>query len=128
MSNEIVEYNELQSEKDQRICNSLMDAINNVLTEAESRNWHGHPVWFLEGNPIVGYSKLKDSIQLLFWSGQNFEDNLKPMGKFKSAEIRYTDESQINQEDLTRWLNKSREIQWDYKNIVKRKGILERLK
>jgi hypothetical protein len=128
MSNEIEQYNELQSEKDQRICNRLKDSINSVLTEAESKNWHGHPVWFLEGNPIVGYSKLKDSVQLLFWSGQTFEDTLKPMGKFKSAEIRYTDESEINQEDLTRWLNKSREIQWDYKNIAKRQGVLERLK
>jgi hypothetical protein len=25
-------------------------------------------------------------------------------------------------------LKKSKEIQWDYKNIVKRKGVLERLK
>jgi hypothetical protein len=29
---------------------------------------------------------------------------------------------------LKRWLAKSRDIQWDYKNIVKRKGKLERLR
>jgi hypothetical protein len=29
---------------------------------------------------------------------------------------------------LKRWLEKSEQIQWDYKNIVKRKGKLERLK
>ncbi len=128
MSSEIEKYNELQTEKDQRICIRLMNTINSCLQEAESKKWHGHPVWFLDGNPIVGYSKLKDCIQLLFWSGQTFEDSLKPSGSFKAAEARYTDESQINLEELTRWLNKSREIQWDYKNLIKRKGILERLK
>ncbi len=29
---------------------------------------------------------------------------------------------------LRRWLAKARDIQWDYKNIVRRKGRLERLK
>jgi hypothetical protein len=29
---------------------------------------------FLHGNPIVGYSKLKDCIRLLFWSGQSFDE------------------------------------------------------
>jgi hypothetical protein len=48
--------------------------------------------------------------------------------KFKDASIFYTTVEQINTEDLTRWLKKSNEIQWDYKNIVKRKGQLHRLK
>jgi hypothetical protein len=104
-----------------------MDEINNNLTNAESKIWHGSPVWFMDGNPIVGYSKLKDGIQLLFWSGASFEERFKPVGKFKAAEIRYTDAAQINRDDLTRWLDKSKEIQWDYKNIVKRRGVLERL-
>ena len=86
-------------------------------------------VWFLEQNPIVGYSKLKNGIRLLFWSGQSFEeDTLQKEGSFKAAEIRYTSADQINSIDLKRWLEKSRQIQWDYKNIVKRKGMLERLK
>ena len=84
---------------------------------------------FLNGNPIVGYSKLKNSIRLLFWSGQTFdEDKLHKEGSFKAAEIRYTSANQLITEDLKRWLEKAREIQWDYKNIVKRKGVLERLK
>ncbi len=91
--------------------------------------WHRHPVWFLEGNPIVGYSKLKDSIRLLFWSGQSFnEQGLTAEGSFKAAEARYTAADQVVEEDLARWLGKSIEIQWDYKNIVKRKGKLVRLK
>ena len=93
------------------------------------KNWHGHPVWFINENPIVGYSKLKNYIQLLFWSGQSFdEDALIKTGKFKAAEIRYNSIEQINTQDLKNWLKKSEEIQWDYKNIIKRNGVLERLK
>ncbi|MCB0575477.1 MAG: hypothetical protein KDC61_13035, partial [Saprospiraceae bacterium] len=63
-----------------------------------------------------------------FWSGQSFgEDRLKDEGSFKAAEVRYTSPDQIDQDELARWLGKARTIQWDYKNIVKRKGKLERL-
>ena len=65
----------------------------------------------------------------MFWSGQSFEEkDLKKTGSFKAAEIRYTAIDQIIKKDLKRWLKKSGEIQWDYKNIVKRKGVLVRLK
>lgn len=78
---------------------------------------------------VAGYSKLKDSVRLLFWSGQSFdEEQLQKEGSFKAAEVRYTLANQVNKENLKRWLNKARDIQWDYKNIVKRKGVLERLK
>ena len=99
------------------------------MRSAENKIWHAHPVWFLDGNPIVGYSKLKDCVRLMFWSGASFdEDQLKPgTGKFKDASIRYTSADQVKKADLKRWLKKAREIQWDYKNIVKRKGVLERL-
>ena len=77
---------------------------------------------------IVGYSKLKNCIRLLFWSGQSFDEpGLHPEGTFKAAEIRYTSADQINAKDLKRWLIKSKKIQWDYKNIVKRKRVLEKL-
>ncbi len=127
LDNEIKKYNALQSEEDQKICNRLMNEISSNLTNSESKIWHGNPVWFIDGNPIVGYSKLKNCIQLLFWSGATFDENLLPVGKYKAAEVRYTDEVQINPDDLTRWLDKSKEVQWDYKNLVKRKGVLERL-
>ncbi len=122
-------YNDAQVESDREICQKLFEAINQHLPEAESKIWHAHPVWFLEGNPIVGYSKLKDSVRLLFWSGQTFEEeNLQNEGKFKAAEKRYTNVNQLDLNELERWIQKSRDIQWDYKNIVKRKGVLERLK
>ena len=111
------------------ICELLAGEIATALSEAENKVWHAHPVWFLEGNPVVGYSKLKDSVRLLFWSGQSFKaSGLKPEGKFKAAEARYSAANQVDIESLRRWLADAREIQWDYKNIVRRKGILERLK
>ena len=127
MNSEIERYNGLQTLEDQDICNRLMNEINRNLTKAEGKIWHGSPVWFIGDNPIVGYSKQKSGIQLLFWSGASFEDSLEPVGKFKAAEMRYTDVSQINIDDLTRWLNKSKETQWNYKDLAKHQGVLERL-
>ena len=113
---------------EREICEILRRTIDGHLPGAESKIWHAHPVWFLAGNPIVGYSSLKDGIRLLFWSGQSFATpGLKPQGKFKAAEIRYTAASGVDQAALQQWIAESRDIQWDYKNIVKRKGRLERL-
>lgn len=127
MNGEIEKYNAAQTEADQAICNRLMDAINRNLPTAESKIWHGSPVWFIDGNPVVGYSKLKSNVQLLFWSGASFEDSLRPIGKFKAAEVCYSDAADINSKDLTRWLQKSIGIQWDYKHITQRQGELDRL-
>lgn len=129
MNKDIRAYHKLLSKEDKAICELLYEEINNGLPEAESKIWHRHPVWFLDGNPIVGYHKLKDCVRLLFWSGQSFEeDGLAPEGSFKAAEARYTSATQVKPKDLKRWLKKSKTIQWDYKNIVKRRGVLERLK
>ena len=128
MNKDVRAYNNSLSADDKAICDLLAAEIDRILSKAENKIWHAHPVWFLEGNPVVGYSKLKDSIRLLFWSGQSFdEEGLQPEGSFKAAEVRYTDIKQVNVKDLERWLEKSKKIQWDYKNIVKRKGVLERL-
>ncbi len=129
MNKDIQAYNDSQSPEDKEICNLLSSEISRHLPEAENKIWHAHPVWFLDGNPVAGYSKLKNSVRLLFWSGQSFEEEvLQKEGSFKAAEMRYTAVNQVNTADLSRWLKKAREIQWDYKNIIKRKGVLERLK
>lgn len=130
MNADIQAFNENQSPVDKAICALLATTIDGRLPEAENKVWHGHPVWFLDGNPIVGYSKQKPGWRLMFWSGADFEEEtLNVTGKkFKDASVFFTDAEQINTKDLKRWLNKSKEIQWDYKNIVKRKGKLERLK
>lgn len=128
MQQDIIAYNQAQSANDQSICDLLLTAINSALSKAESKVWHGHPVWFLDGNPIVGYSKLKNNVRLLFWSGQSFDEPaLRPEGKFKAAEAVYTSAGEVDNKQLKRWLTKAKKIQWDYKNIVKRKGVLERL-
>ena len=126
---DIQAYNDRQSPEDREICQTLAEEINCHLHGAVGKIWHGHPVWFLDGNPITGYSKLKNSVRLLFWSGQSFDEpGLQKEGTFKAAEARYTAADQVHRSDLRRWLEKAAEIQWDYKHIVKRKGVLERLK
>ena len=127
---EIHTYNTSLTTEDALICNVLADHINLHMPEAENKIWHAHPVWFLDGNPIVGYSKQKKGIRLLFWSGKSFEeDKLSVLGaKFQDASIFYNSAAEINTVDLENWLLKAKSIQWDYKNVVKRKGILERLK
>ena len=128
MNQEIKTYNDQQNANDKEICDLLAKTIDNELTEAENKIWHAHPVWFLDSNPIVGYSKQKKGIRLMFWSGADFEEKklIVKGEKFKDASIFYNSVIEINTEDLNRWLKKSKEIQWDYKNIVKRKGKLER--
>lgn len=130
MNTEIQKYNDLQTDEFKEICEQLCILINTELKETEHKIWHAHPVWFLDGNPIVGYSIQKAGIRLMFWSGADFEENglIVKGGKFKDASIFYNAVEEINAEDISRWLKKSRDIQWDYKNIVKKKGKLERLK
>lgn len=128
MNTAIKEYNQSQNPDQKTICELLATEISAGLPEATSKIWHGAPVWFINDNPIVGYDVLKDCVRLLFWSGQSFnEPGLINEGSFKAAEARYTSPEQVSAEDLAKWLKKSREIQWDYKNIVKRKGVLEKI-
>jgi len=128
MHKETQVYNNALGDEERAICNELATLIDRNLKGAENKIWHRHPVWFLDGNPIVGYSKLKDCVRLLFWSGQSFdEEGLSPEGSFKAAEARYKTLKEVKAKDLKRWLDKAKKIQWDYKNIVKRKGVLKRL-
>lgn len=129
MLSEVQTFNAELSVNEKRICDLLANEIDDHLSFTENKIWHRHPVWFIDGNPIVGYRKLKSGIRLMFWSGASFkEDQLKTgTGKFKDASITFTDMDEISIHDLRRWLKKSEEIQWDYKNIYNRKGKLERL-
>lgn len=129
MQTDIQAYIAKQEPDRRHICELLTAEIDKGMPEnAESKLWHGSPVWFLAGNPIVGYSVLKDSVRLLFWSGQSFDEPaLQLEGSFKAAEKRYTDADQIDSQEIQRWLQKAQSIQWDYKSIVKKKGQLDRL-
>ncbi len=125
----ILEYNKLQTKNVKEICNVLEITINKHLKKSESQIWHGSPVWFIDGNPIVSYSVRKNgSTSLMFFSGQSFDEkDLQPEGKFQAAEIFYTDAKEIKPAYLKRWLKKAQEIQWDYKNIIKNKGVLKKI-
>ena len=130
MTSDITAYNAKQKGVDKKVCAELARIINANLKNAESKVWHRHPVWFLDGNPTVGYSKLKAGVRLMFWSGRGFDEALllPGTGKFKDASITYTNASEVKEKDIKRWLKKAVIIQWDYKNIVKRKGKLIKLK
>lgn len=125
----MTQYHQILPINRKRVCEELLDIINRNLNFTESKVWHSHPVWFINGNPVVGYSSLKDGIRLMFWSGADFnEDGLQPgTGKFKDASVVYTHESQIDENTLKRWLKKSEVLQWDYKNVVKNNGRLSRI-
>jgi hypothetical protein len=126
---EIQKYHQDLTDGERVICDLLAEQLLAGIPEATFKLWHGHPVWFLNDNPIVGYSKQKPGIRLMFWSGADFEEpGLNILGKkFKDASIFYSDIGQVDMPLLQRWIEKSKHIQWDYKNLIKRKGKLERL-
>lgn len=121
-------YDSSQDSVNRQICQSLSKLIQENITDATNKLWHGGPVWFIDDNPVVGYWVRKNGVALLFWSGQSFDEpDLESEGKFKAAQIKYTDVSQINESDIKRWLKKSHDIQWNYKDIIINKGHLKRI-
>ena len=128
---DILKYNEAETntEAEKEIYKKLSTLIDRHLSEAESKVWHRHPVWFLEKNPIVGYVKQKPGIRLMFWSGASFEDErLIVRGeKFKDASIFFNSVEEIDEKLLEEWLAKSRKIQWNYRDLMKKKGKLDKM-
>ena len=129
MNSEYAAYRVSLSESHQATGDVLYTAIATELTEATFKIWHRHPVWFLNENPIVGFSSQKKGLRLMFWSGADFDEpQLEARdGKFKDASVFYNQVGEVQLHDLVRWIQKARIIQWDYKNIVQRKGVLERI-
>jgi hypothetical protein len=128
MPSPIAAYNNAQASNEKKICVALAKAIDKGLPKADRKVWHGHPVWFDDGNPLVGYAVRKAGVQLLFWSGRAFDETeLLPEGTFQAAHIYYASPTEIKVTKLARWLRKAKTMQWDYKNIVKRRGKLEKI-
>jgi hypothetical protein len=125
----IQEYNSSQSKINKEICKKLKEIIDTTLKKSTSKIWHGGPVWFIDGNPIVGYWVRKTGeVSLLFWSGQSFkEEGLNPEGKYKAAEISYSELKDVKVTKLKKLLKESIKVQWNYKDIVKNKGKLSML-
>lgn len=119
-------YHARQTAADQAICDHLRSRIDAALPDADSKLWHAHPVWFLADNPVVGYSRQKAGLRLMFWSGADFDESgLRPgTGKFKDASALFTAADQIDDTELRRWLDKARSIQWDYRNLMRNKRLI----
>jgi hypothetical protein len=108
---------------------ALIRLIAKSLPAAEGKVWHGHPVWFLDGNPIVGYSLKKAGIEVLFWSGQSFKlEGLRAIGKFKAAGVAVPSIKALDKKAMTAWLSEALEIQWDYQNLPKKRALAKRTK
>jgi hypothetical protein len=121
---EIKQYNQKLSPESKVICDWLLSQFKKALPGTEAKIWHGHPVWFHNGNPVVGYSQMKNGIQILFWSGQSFTNSgLTPVGKFKAAGIYIDSKKDPRIAELGLLLKDCLEIQWDYENLPKTKKL-----
>jgi hypothetical protein len=108
-------YAKAQNAKHAAICRALREEIDTALSKATSKIWHGSPVWFIGENPVVGYSVTsKKGVNLLFWNGQSFgKPALQAAGKFRAAQIQFTDVSEIDPKALRGWLKSASTDIWD---------------
>lgn len=118
----VAEYNEQLAPEFRELADQLAKSFKKQVPQAEAKVWHGHPVWFIEGNPVFGYSLKKAGLEVLFWSGKSFKKaGLKPIGKYQAAGISISTKSDV--EVLKDWLQESAAIQWDYKNLPKKRAL-----
>jgi hypothetical protein len=111
---EISQYSNALDTESKKIAKKLRELIDANLKKSESKLWHGAPVWFIGENAVVGYSKKKAGVSLLFWNGSNFgEDDLKNVGSFFAAEKLYVSVTEVVEKDVKRWLKLSKESIWD---------------
>ena len=118
IATDIIEYNQALNGTHRAIAEQLADLFSASLPNAEAKVWHGHPVWFLDGNPVCGYSLKKAGIEVLFWSGKSFMTaGLRPIGKYQAAGISV--ETSQGVAKVESFLAEAKSIQWDYKNLPK---------
>lgn len=121
---DILDYQSELSDADAEIGEAIIKLILKLLPNAEGKVWHGHPVWFIDGNPIVGYSLKKSGIEVLFWSGQSFKfEGLRAIGKFKAAGIAVPTIQDLNKKSMKAWLAEAVAVQWDYQNLPKKRAL-----
>ncbi len=123
----IAAFDAAQSAAEAPICRRLRAEIERALPDATSKVWHGAPVWFVGDTPVVGYSvPARGGVALLFWNGQAFGDPaLKPMGKFKAAQIQFEDASEIKVAQLKSWLKKAATELWDISSVRRKRRRAE---
>ena len=126
---DIQNYQSELSADEAEIGAALIKLIAKSLPAAEGKVWHGHPVWFLDGNPVVGYSLKKAGMEVLFWSGQSFKlEGLRAIGKFKAAGVAVPSIKALDKKAMTAWLTEAIAIQWDYQNLPKKRALAKRTK
>lgn len=122
---DIAEYNLGLSASDKTLAEALCASIAKALPLAKGKVWHGHPVWFIDGNPVVGYSIKKAGLEVLFWSGQAFKTSgLRAIGKFQAAGILATLDSDF-EKLFADCLREAALVQWDYKNLPKNRKLVK---
>src|SRR5262249_44311156 len=106
---EIAAYARAQVPAFRKLCELLRKLIDAALPRATSKVWHGSPVWFIDENPVVGYSATTKGVNLLFWNGQALgEADLKPVGKYRAAQAIFGDAAEIDPKVVRRWLKKAK--------------------
>jgi hypothetical protein len=55
MNPEFIKYNKTQLSPFREVCDLLLKLLSENLPESESKIWHRHPVWVIDGNPVAGY-------------------------------------------------------------------------
>jgi hypothetical protein len=123
----ITDYAEALPAGQSAICHLLQREIDAALPQASAKIWHGSPVWFIGGNPVVGYHATPKQVNLLFWNGQSFGDAaLKAVGKGTAAQIQFTDATQIDTKTLRGWLKRAGTEIYDYQNHFKTQRALRK--
>lgn len=117
----ITQYNNALTPEYAAICDALRKEIDAMLPVSTCKIWYANPVWFVGENPVVGYNiTAKKVVNLLFWSGQLFDEPaLKASGKFKAAQTQFRHESEIDFKTLHGWLKKSAIHIWDCNGMRK---------
>ncbi|MCG3160274.1 MAG: hypothetical protein JMDDDDMK_01343 [Acidobacteria bacterium] len=120
-ADQIVAYSQAQPLALRTICDFLRELIDAALPKATSKVWHGSPVWFIDDNPVVGYSATAKAVNLLFWNGQAFDEaGLKPVGKHRAAQATFVAVAEIAPTVVRRWLKKARSDVFDSNAFFKK--------
>jgi hypothetical protein len=118
ISADIQEYNSKLEDSHREIAQSLCDLVSQALPNAEGKVWHGHPVWFIDGNPIAGYSLKRSGIEVLFWSGKSFATaGLRPVGKYQAAGLAVDSLGEVAK--VSTFMAEAQSVQWNYKDLPK---------
>ena len=113
-SSSVVAYSRAQPAAMRTICEHLRSLIVAAMPDAKAQVWHGSPVWFIDENPVVGYSVNKQGVALLFWNGRAFDSpDLRPVGKHGAAQAVFGGADELDATAIRRWLKQAKSNVFD---------------